>query len=755
MTATAAVDGRDLAPVRRRLFAVWALWVWLAWLFSRELLDCRHLPAVVSHLCTPPWPAAGTALRSAALALAGAGITALAGMGCGRALLGVISPAAGRWLALAAGLPLLALGAQGAGWLGLAAPQVFAAVAAIAAAALPALGRRGAAAALPLLGRPLALARRADPSGFLVWIPRVSVAAVLVASLAPEVAWDAVVYHLCVPSLYLVDRKIVPLPAIFPSYFPFTGETLFLVARSIGGDPAARLLHALAWLAAAEGVARLAARVWSRDAAPWARAMFLTLPFGMVIASRAYVEFFLVLSLVGSLLALTAPRPRWLAAGWLAGAAFGTKYLGGAAAVVLFAVSLHRARRGRLDPGGRFDPRGLTGPGPRRFAAAALAAGGAWLVRTWAWTGNPVYPVLFGGLRWTPADMAGWRDDARALHPDPAGLLAAPWRLMTSPGSDGALSPLVLIAVAGPLLWPAARRGKLWGVALALFVIWGLTAPLARYLTPALAIACVAGAGCVNGAGLGPVARRWMTRLSLAGLIGSVACGVKAIQFSTASYDPALGKVTPAAYRAGYFRPEGYEGVLAAAESRAPPRGRVYFLGHVFSYDLPRRVWFEFLYVRPPLYWWLKDAGSAERVRVVARQAGLTQIVWHPLGGLAILGKKPWLTDWNPARLRAYREFWALHVREAERLGDWVVFDVRATAGPVAAGPASPAGAPAAGRPWAGRSLPGTEGITGPADIAWQAGRRADAARLAREAIARFPDFPDARRRVREYGGAP
>jgi hypothetical protein len=733
VSATTGDGGGDLAPVRRRLFAVWALWVWLAWLFSRELLDCRHLPAVVFHLCTPPWPSAGTALRSAALALAGAGVTALAGLGCGRALLGLCSPAAGRWLALAAGLPLLALAAQGAGWLGLADPRVFAALAAVAAAA-----------ALPCLGRPLAALRHPGTDGWLVWIPRAAVAGVLVAAFAPEVAWDAVVYHLRVPSLYLVSRKIVPLPAIFPSYFPFTGETLFLVARSLGGDPAARVLHALAWVAAAEGVARLAARVWSRDAAPWARAMFLTLPFGMVIASRAYVEFFLVLFLVGSLLALTGPRPRWLAAGWLAGAAFGTKYLGGAAAVVLLAVAVHRTPGGRLGPRGRFGP-GVRGP--LLFAAAAVAAGGVWLIRTWAWTGNPVYPVLFGGLRWTPADMAGWRDDARALHPDPAVLLAAPWRLMTEPGSDGALSPLVLTAVAGPLLWPAARRGRLWGVALALFLVWWLTATLARYLTPALAIACVAGAGCVNGMAAGPVARRWMTRLSIAGLVGSVACGVKAIQFSTASYEPALGKVTAAGYRAGYFRPEGYDAVLAALERRTPASGRAYLMGHVFSYDLPRRVWFEFLYVRPPLYWWLKDADSAERVRIAARQAALTQIAWHPLGGLAILGKKPWLIDWTPGRLRAYRGFWAMHVREAERIGDWVIFDVRPGSG-------TPDPAARGGRPWTGRTLPGTEGITGPADRAWQAGRRADAARLARAALARFPDFPDARRRAHEYGAA-
>jgi len=741
-----AADG---VPVRRRLFATWSLLVWIAWLFSRELLDCRHLPVALGRLLVPPWPAAEAAARAALGALAGAGITALAGLGAGRALLAIAAPGRGRLLAFAAGLPLLALAGQGLGWLGLADPRVFSALVAAAAAA-----------ALPGLGPPPA--RPPDTPRLLLWIPRVAAAAVFVAAFAPEVAWDAVVYHLRVPSLYLAAHRIVPIPAIFPSFFPFTGETLFLIARSLGGDPAARVLHAVVWLAAAEGVARLAALVWGRDAAAWGYAMFVTLPFGMVIASRAYVEFFLVLSLTGSLLALRAGREAWIAAGWLAGAAFGTKYLGGATALVLFGYAVYRAG-------------GLRRPGPWVFAAAATAAGCAWLVRNWLWTGNPVYPVLFGGPRWTPEDMAGWRDDASALRPDLGLLLAAPWRLMIEPGSDGALSPLVLAAVAGPLLWPAARRGRLWGVALALFLVWWITAPLARYLTPALAVACAAGAGCVNGGPFAPRTRRWMTRLSLVGLAGSLLCGIKAIEFSTASYDAALGKQTPAAYRAGYFRPEGYDDVIAALEARVPRLGRAYMLGHLFSYDLSRRVWFEFLYVRPPLYWWIRDAGTSGRIMVRARQEGLTQIAWHPLGGIAILGRKPWLSDWTPAKLRAYRGFWDRHVRVAERIADWVIFDIAARS----VGGATPAG----GTPYRGRTLPGTEAITGPADIAWAearseealagraaaerrdddaaahrataAARRAEAASLARSALARYPDFPDARLRAREYEGNP
>jgi hypothetical protein len=248
-----------------------------------------------------------------------------------------------------------------------------------------------------------------------------------------------------------------------------------------------------------------------------------------------------------------------------------------------------------------------------------------------------------------------------------------------------------------------------------------------------------------------------MTRLALVGLAGSALCGIKAIEFSTASFEPALGKQYSADYRTGYFRPEGYTDVIEALSKRVPRGGRAYMLGHLFAYDLPCRSWTEFLFVHSPLYWWVRDAGGAERVRIRARQAGLTQIAWQPLGGLAILGRRPWLSDWTPDGLRAYRGFWMANVREVGRIRDWVIFDVQT----VRRGAAS-----VRGTEWNSRTLPGTEGITGPADLAWQAARverdgtraaalRTEAARLAREAVLRYPDFPDARRRAREYGGRP
>jgi len=656
----------------RRLLTAWAACLLLSWLLSREVLNTPVLAGTARTILTPPWPAAAEALQRALAGASAAAFLALAALGGGRCLLrfaGLRGPAGDLPVAFAAGLPLLALALQGAGLAGLAWPAFFAAAGVVPAV----LG-------LPLLRAPgRSPLRGSGPLRLVAWGAALAVG---LAACAPEVAWDAMVYHLRVPSLYLLAHRVHPVPEIFPSFFPFTGEMMAMAGRSLGGDPAARFLHALAWLASGVMVGRLAAIRGGTAAGPLATAMFLSIPAGMVVAERAYVEYYVILPLTASLVVSCEGKPgtrRLAVAGWLAGAAFGAKYLGGFAAVVAGLVAAARAG---------FSPRNALA-----FALPALAAGIAWPVRNLLWTGNPVFPVLFGGPRWTPLDMAGWRADARAFGPDPAALLAAPWTLVGKAASDGLLSPLPFIAAAVPVFVRNRGTRLLWLAALGLFLAWWATSPLPRYLIPALAIACAAAACEFTGLGSGP---RSVRGILVPVMVLSVLCGIKATQSGTAPYDVALGKLGSRAYRDRYFRPVGFVPLLERLDALVPRRSRVYFMGHLFTYGLERRVWFEFLYLRPPLYWWLDGADGAGRVAVRARQAGLTHIVYHPLGCRAIFGGRGELMDWTPAKLAAWREFWSSRVRPREKIADWVICEI--------------ASRPFAARPQRG-PVPGTEGL--------------------------------------------
>ncbi len=645
---------------------VWTAFLILGWLVPGSALNAlRAVPNLGFRLLTPPWPAAGEALAAALGAAAGAGLVLAAAWGAGRPLVLLTGrKIAGRLLSLAAGVPVLAGAAQAVGLLGLADRASLLAICML--CAVPALARN-----VPLRRT---LSFGACPAPLLGVICAAGVAVIL-ASLAPAVSWDEAVYHMRIPSLYLLHHRVYPVPEVFPSFFPFTGEMLFMLARNAGGDPAARLLHACLWLACGMAAGRLAGARDS-DAAPWAAALFLTIPLGQVVAGRAYVEFFLILPFLSSLIVMEEGRSRRVRgaaalAGWLAGAAAGVKYLGGAVALIL----LFRGLAGPLRPRGR---RGIL-----LFVLAAAAAGGVWFTRNFLWTANPVFPLIFGGPHWSRLDMAGWRHDALAFLFEPGRLLTAPWTLLADPSADGGVSPLLPIGLAAALFLRGARASApvaggalLPMIAAALVLTWWVTSPLPRYLLPALALICV----CISPA-MPPFRdtsskTAWLRRLALAGLVGSLACGIRSIQLSTASFGPAFGKFSVREYRREILRPEGFVETLEALEKAVPASARVYFLGHVSGYDLKRNTWVEFLYTRPALYWWLAGCADERRILIRARQAGLSHLVYHPLGGKAIYGPYPERMNWNDASLTAWRAFWRAHVHEAARIRDWVIYEI-------------------------------------------------------------------------------
>ena len=710
--------------LRRRLFIVWTIWMWLAWLLSGEIQKTFSTPAALLSIISPPWPNADAAFIGALRAVFTAALVMAALVGAGRHVIRLVRPSLPRnpgvldgtiWgrlftmrrlFEIAAGIPVAALLAQGIGLLGLANRGTLLA-ATVTCAAFSVQGRTANKRSPPVAAP--------GGAGFLLLVSWIAAVIAGIAALAPEVAWDSMVYHLRAPELYLLAHRIYPIPEIFPSYFPFNGQMLLMLAKNIGGDPGAKLLHAALWLACGMGTARLAAALWGSPAAPWGLALSLTLPLGMVVGSRAYVEFFLVLPVICAAI-LLFPRRRLgpstiLLMGWLAGAAAGTKHQGALAGTALAVFALFRT--------------GAPASSVLLMAASGTAASGAWFLRDLLWTGNPVYPVFFGGPRWTPMDTQGWKADASALEFNFHKLVTAPWLLMKSPPTDGGISPMLMSAAAVPLLWRSARNG-IWFLAFSMLLLWWASSPLTRYLAPALFIACAAAAGTFLGRDLGKSGEKWFKRLAMLGLVISLASGFESIYFSTEPFNVSTGKWTQSEYRQRRLWPVGAYEVLDRLEQLVPVRGRAYLMGHAFAYGLPRRAWTDFFYVRNPLHWWLDGAASAGEIRVRARQAGLTHLAWHEMGGRVFNGRLPGYMDWNDRKIRAWSEFWSSHMHEVYTSGQWHIYEITARPGRFPLPPGT---------------LPGTESVLGFIDSALDRGEFARAARMARKYRGQYPSL--------------
>lgn len=420
------------------------------------------------------------------------------------------------------------------------------------------------------------------------WSPGGIAAAVLLVLLAGVAAlscfsppgaheWDALSYHLAVPQIYLQHERILFLPTQHHSNFPFLWQMLFTVGLMARGPELAALFHWAAAALATAGVAMLARRHGGPGAGNWAAVAFATTPIVLWQAGTAYIDVAQALCTTLAVHCLlewrrTREAPALLAAGALLGMALGVKTLS-------------------LLPLGLLTGYLLIARAPVRqlaaYLAVAVAIGCPFYVKTFIYTGNPVYPFayrLFGGRYWSvelskpyeaeqrsfgmSRNLIGPRDDARTASfpyeaPSAAdrvrNALLTPFMLVSVPriyynlADPGVFNHAGYLFLALPMLLlvaPQRSSGAVWLAALA--AVWLAASTLnmqyVRYLVPVLALAAAAG-----GEGASQVRR--MGRLPSALLIAAVS-GQAAVALWTFGADtPARWAVaTNAEARQEYLR---------------------------------------------------------------------------------------------------------------------------------------------------------------------------------------------------------
>jgi hypothetical protein len=326
-------------------------------------------------------------------------------------------------------------------------------------------------------------------------------------ALSWSVSWDAGAYHLTLPRLYLAAGGFVPVPGSVYSNWPLSTELLYAAALAIGEHPVAKLLHGVFGLATLWAV-WLGARGVRREAAGWiAAALVLASPLVLFEWSVAYVDLAYAFFFCAGLVFVArwrsgeddAHAALWLA-GLCGGALTGVKLSGVLGAVALFAAVLGpllaRAARG--------EARGALSDA-LRFATPVLLLWLPWLVKSAAYTGNPVYPLLFdlfGGPDWSgrlSAQFLAWQRSI-GMGRGISDTLLLPLRVTLEGGPDyahfgGVIGAYWLLAL--PLAWPG-RKLPLVRVAMlasgAYFALWALGSQQARFLIPILPALALGGA---------------------------------------------------------------------------------------------------------------------------------------------------------------------------------------------------------------------------------------------------------------------
>lgn len=221
-------------------------------------------------------------------------------------------------------------------------------------------------------------------------------ACISILALVPPVSRDALTHHLAVPKLYLQHGGVYEIPHLKFSYYPMSLDLLYIIPLYFKNDILPKFIHFAFALGTAVLVYHYINRRINRSYALFGALFFLTIPVIVRLSSTVYVDLGLIFFLFAALLCLF----RWIETGFMAkyliftavlcGLALGTKYNG---LVGLFLLGLFAAFvYARYNAGQRLS--GFKSAGwCAAFVVIALLVFSPWMIRNYAWTKNPVYPL--------------------------------------------------------------------------------------------------------------------------------------------------------------------------------------------------------------------------------------------------------------------------------------------------------------------------------------------------------------------------
>lgn len=354
---------------------------------------------------------------------------------------------------------------------------------------------------------------RPGETGFLVLLLLLAIGSsvwvLLVHALMPPHEWDEISYHLALPKIYAEQHCIIYIPFIVHSNWPMNTEMLFTLSLLAGSDVAPHLLMWAMSLFTGTGLYLLSMRYLDHRVGALAATLYLTVPLVKRLAGTGLIDIALGFYVIAAVLAYIQWREQrscaWLCIlGAFCGFAAGSKLMGGAFPLIFGALVL---ADGLLQRPIQF---GVLLKRVALFGAVGLLVAGPWYARSYASTGNPIWPFLyqvFGGKNWDALGdeyhMQSLREIWTAETPlSLKGVLllgwyifADPWRLGGYHGGIG--KPVLVLAALFSLAFIRAPRlmRELFCVCIAYGLMWfAFLSHQVRFLMPIVPLLALLGA---------------------------------------------------------------------------------------------------------------------------------------------------------------------------------------------------------------------------------------------------------------------
>lgn len=218
-----------------------------------------------------------------------------------------------------------------------------------------------------------------------------SVLSILPLALMPPSVRDELIQHLALPKLYIGAGRIWEIRHIGFSYLPQNIDLLYLIPLALGSDIVPRLMHLLFAVMTAGLVYSFILPRAGRLYALAGFFIYMTTPLVFNLSRMAYIDhgaaFYSMLSFMAALKFRDEGALKWLVVSAAAiGLGLGAKYnvLISFFLIGLFITAVSYKKKGI--------PEAIKKSAI--FIAIALAVLSPWLIRNYAWTGSPFYPLF-------------------------------------------------------------------------------------------------------------------------------------------------------------------------------------------------------------------------------------------------------------------------------------------------------------------------------------------------------------------------
>ncbi|MDD5259221.1 MAG: glycosyltransferase family 39 protein [bacterium] len=503
--------------------------------------------------------------------------------------------------------------------------------------------------------------------------------------LAPEIYYDAMVYHLALPNMYIYNGRIINFPPLGFSYFPQNMEMLYTLSLLVSGDLLARLLHFSAGLGCVLVIFVLGRKYFSRSVAWLSSAIFYLMPLVALESWAALndlgLSFYVLLTIlcVINWLKKGSTSEFFLAAAFC-GFALGIKYVSVPVLIgALLIIGYVQAKK-------KLPWRQVVVPG-FIFIAIVFLLVSPWLLKNTLTAGSPLAP-FYTGKNSIDLDWRGSIYERECEKPGQTSLTIWPteilrrWQSVFQENSQNSfIGPLFLFSLPFILISLIRSRGDPVVIALAVFLgvyifVWWTQTEIMRFLLP---IFPLAGLLLSSLAYSQKVIRYQRILLQITVLI-ILFCNLGMTLSALVLKQPfavVAGEETKTDYlsRNHPWYPAPSYPAIEYINKNLGQDSKILFIGEERSYYAQRQVIANSAFDVPTFQKYFKSAKTAAELVTRLRQDGINYILLNEkeLRRLQIQYK---IYDFSSRDLQLLSEFWSKHSRKLYYKDDVGIYQV-------------------------------------------------------------------------------